>query len=287
MRSSALRFAIAAVVVAGALVTARDVHAQVVHPWQRLGANIEGSLAFPNTLFYVGAAASTVPLVLWVDEPVQRYFQRHDPLGDATGTAALISGGTVPVAVPAVLYFGGLLGADDELATAGAAAIQAGVMQLVVVHALKWLTDRAGPFPDGDPTQERWSGSVTRDSNSARDFDFNPFDLKWGIRWPSGHTSASVALVSSLFAFYPDELWLALVGYPLAAGIGIGMVEGDYHWLSDIVAGALIGHVIGWTVGREFRSTYDAQKRAIEPERAFIRAGVSVEPLGLRLYGQL
>jgi membrane-associated phospholipid phosphatase len=264
--------------------------AQVVHPWERLGANIEGSYAFPNLLFHVGAAVSTVPLVLWVDEPVQRFFQREDPMTDEAGFAALIAGAALPAAIPATLYFGGLLAGGDEVATAGAAAAQAVVMQLVVVHALKWLTDRAGPFPNGDPNEERWSGSVTRDSNSARDFDFNPFNLRWGIRWPSGHTAASFALASSLVAFYPDELWLALVGYPLAAGIGIGMVEGDYHWFSDIVAGALIGHVIGWTVGGEFRATYDGRKGkspAVTHTRPQIRVSPSVEPLGFRVVGLL
>jgi membrane-associated phospholipid phosphatase len=282
-----LSIAIAAFAMCG--FTASTTTAQVVHPWERLGANIVGVYSFPTILFHAGAVATTVPLVLWVDEPVQRYFQRHDPLSDEAGVAALISGAALPAVVPATLYFGGLLGADDELATAGAAAVQAAVMQLVIVHALKWLTDRAGPYPNGDPNQERWSGSVTRDSSSARDFDFNPFDLKWGIRWPSGHTAASVAVVSSLVAFYPDELWLALVGYPIAAGIGIGMVEGDYHWLSDIVAGALIGHAIGWTVGGEFRATYDARKAATvtKPQGAWIRAGASVEPLGLQIYGAL
>jgi len=277
------------IVALGALAVSSPASSQVVHPWERLGANIEGVYGFPNVLFHVGAAAVTVPLVYSFDEPVQRYFQEHDPLTDELGTFALISGAALPAMVPATLYFGGLLAEHDELATAGAAAAQAVIMQLVVVHALKWLTDRAGPFPDGDPTEERWSGSVTRDSNSAKAFDFNPFNLRWGIRWPSGHTAASVALVSSLVAFYPDELWLALAGYPIALAIGIGMVEGDYHWLSDIVAGALIGHVIGWTVGGEFRATFDAKRRPASTADTHagpqIRVSLSAEPLGLGITG--
>jgi membrane-associated phospholipid phosphatase len=283
-------FALALLVMSNTSGTSSARAQEVVHPWQRLGASIEGVYGFPNALFHAGAAASTVPLALWVDEPVQRYFQRHDPLTEELGTVALISGATVPIAVPATLYFGGLIGADDELATAGAAAIQALVMETVVVTTLKWLTDRAGPFPDGDPTKERWNSSVMRDSKSARDFDFNPFDLKWGVRWPSGHTASSFALVSALVSFYPQELWLALVGYPTAFVIGIGMIEGDYHWLSDVVAGALIGHVIGWTVGGEFRATYDAAKLKT-PANAHaaprIRASLTVEPLGLRVIGLL
>lgn len=271
-------------VVLAALASGDAARAQVVHPWERLGATLEGTYAFPNTLFHVGAVAATVPLVLWVDEPVQRAFQAHDPLTRELGYFALVAGVALPIGVPAALYFGGLLAEDDELATAGAAVTQAAVIQLVIVHALKWLTDRAGPFPDGDPSRDR--GNFARDSKSAKDFDFNPFDLRWGIRWPSGHTAASFAVAASLASFYPDEPWLIAVGYPLAAVIGIGMVEGDYHWLSDVVAGALIGHVIGWTVGDEFRATYEARKQGKPAARATgIRFAPSVEPLGIRVVG--
>jgi membrane-associated phospholipid phosphatase len=234
---------------------------EVVHPWQRVGAGLERAYAWPNTLFHVSAAATTPPLALWIDEPVQEHFQQHDPLGDPFGTGALIVGGVGPIAVPAALYLTGLVADDAELATAGAAAVQAAAMQAIVVTTLKWLTDRAGPYPDGDESARRWSAGYLRDSKSATDFNFNPFDLEGGVRWPSGHTAGTIAMVSALVAYYPDELWIALIGYPVTLAVGVGMIEGDYHWLSDVVAGALIGHVIGWQIGREFRETYDRRAR--------------------------
>ena len=44
---------------------------------------------------------------------------------------------------------------------------------------------------------------------------------------------------------------------PFALAVGFGMIEGDYHWLSDVVAGGLMGHVIGWVIGRAFRKRFD------------------------------
>jgi membrane-associated phospholipid phosphatase len=264
----------------------------VVHPWERFGASLSGIYGWPNTLFHLGAAAVTPPLVIAADEPVQVYFQRHDPLGDATGVAALTVGGGLPIAAPAVLYLGGLAFGDSEIATAGSAAVQAGVIQVVWIHTLKWLTDRPGPFPNGDPEATRWSEGVFHDSLHADEFNFNPFDIEGGLRWPSGHTASNVALVSALYAFYPDQLWLALVGYPLAAAIGVGMIEGDYHWLSDIVAGALIGHIVGWVVGKQMRAAYDernarcaalAHGRTLQPELV-LQLGVLTEALGPRLF---
>jgi len=259
----------------------------VVQPWQLLGSNLEQIYGWPNVLFHVSAAAVTPALVYTADEPVQEHFQRHDPLGDTFGPVTLITGGVLPILLPAGLYGFGLAADHAELATAGAAAIQAVVVQFVVVSSLKWLTDRAGPFPDGDPNAERWNGGVLRDSTEADDFNFDPFDLEGGLRWPSGHTASNVALVSALVAFYPDELWLALVGYPFALAIGVGMIEGDYHWLSDVVAGALIGHVIGWVTGKQFRDRFDSLRRADRPTPATtsLQLGLQSDPLGLRIAG--
>src|SRR5262249_14906903 len=100
---------------------------------------------------------------------------------------------------------------------------------------------------------------LTRDSKDPKDFNFNPFDVDGGLNWPSGHTAAISSLVSSLVAYYPDQIWIAAIGYPTAAAIAVGMIVGNYHWLSDVVAGALIGHVIGWVTGKEFRRAFDAQ----------------------------
>jgi membrane-associated phospholipid phosphatase len=258
----------------------------VVQPWQLLGHNLEGIYGWPNVLFHVSAVAVTPPLVFEADEPVQEWFQEEDPLTNTFGYTTLLVGGIAPIAVPAAIYGVGAAGGDDELTTAGSAAIQAVVVQFVVVTTLKWLTDRAGPYPDGDPEEERWHAGLLRDSSDADDFNFNPFDLTGGLRWPSGHTASNVALVSALFAFYPDELWIALAGYPMALAIGVGMIEGDYHWLSDVVAGALIGHVIGWVIGRNFRASFDERRAststALQAAPAF---GIAPAPLGLRIAG--
>jgi hypothetical protein len=60
--------------------------------------------------------------------------------------------------------------------------------------------------------------------------------------------------------FYRDEPLIALLGYPVVLAVGVGMVEGDYHWLSDVVAGALIGHAIGWQIGTHFRERYERSR---------------------------
>src|SRR4051794_2427119 len=79
-----------------------------VEPWELLGDDLGAIYGFPNLALFLTAAAVTPPLVLAADEPVQRYFQRSNPLGSGFATGALIIGGSAPAALPLALYFGGL-----------------------------------------------------------------------------------------------------------------------------------------------------------------------------------
>jgi len=253
----------------------------VVHPWERIGASLESAYGWPGILLHVAAVAVTPPLVFTgADTDTQTFFQK-DPLGGSTlGEATFVVGGMTPILAAGTLYLGGLLGENAELATAGAAVTQAVVFQFVAVTALKYLTDRGAPYVDGN--SEKGRGDRIRRTNDAEDFNFNPFDFKWGVMWPSGHTASNMAVVSALTAFYPDEVWIPIVGYPAVAAIAIGMVENDSHWLSDIVAGALIGHAIGWASGRTFRQAFDARRTPRKVTRtATFRSEVMLAPPGI------
>lgn len=247
----------------------------VIHPWELLGSSLASSFGWPSLMWHASAVAVTPPLVYGVDAPVQEWFQKPGGSArEAFSHAAFAFGWSAPIVVPAGIYLVGLAADSSEFATAGAAALQAAAIQAVFVTTLKWLTDRAGPFPDGVATRQRALTGVFRDSKDPKDFNFNPFDLKGGLRWPSGHTASVISVVSALFAFYPDEPVIAAVGYPIALAVGLGMIDGDYHWFSDVVAGALIGHVIGWSVGKNFRKHYDARRQG----RAAAESGIELAP---------
>jgi membrane-associated phospholipid phosphatase len=63
--------------------------------------------------------------------------------------------------------------------------------------------------------------------------------------FPSGHAT-SVFVVAAVFAaFYPRVSWLL---YTLAAAIALGRVYLERHYVSDILAGALIGVVAAWAL---------------------------------------
>jgi len=45
---------------------------------------------------------------------------------------------------------------------------------------------------------------------------------------------------------------MAVILWGTAIMTGVAMIDGDFHWTSDVIAGAPIGTLIGVAVGRAF-----------------------------------
>ncbi len=228
-----------------------------------------------DKLWYHGAAFGSTFLLAasGADREVQDYFQK-DPIGETYGLGALIVGGIWQPVIGGVLYFS----SDDETKTAGSAVLQTAMLQFAYTSVLKVITGRPDPIENGDPANKQ--SGVCGNSSDATAF----FKIIRGCTWPSGHSSSAFSLISSLYAFYPEKTWIAYFGYPTAMVIALGMVENDEHWLSDIVAGAFIGHIIGWTIGKNFRKNFDQlnhsqSRRPIQ--RHFISPVISSTGFGL------
>ena len=70
-----------------------------------------------------------------------------------------------------------------------------------------------------------------------------------GASFPSGHTTQAFA-VASVVASHYDSIWVKVGAYTLAGLVGWSRMEEKAHYASDVVAGALIGIVVGTAVVR-------------------------------------
>ena len=67
--------------------------------------------------------------------------------------------------------------------------------------------------------------------------------------FPSGHTSAAFTTAGVICQRYGG--WLGGASLGLGVMAAMGRMEDLKHYPSDVVAGATIGWIIGWTVGRD------------------------------------
>jgi len=111
------------------------------------------------------------------------------------------------------------------------ASVEAGLSSLALAEVIKLGVDRSRP----------------RDERGAADFGHTN---RSGSSFPSSHTALAWALVTPVAQRY-DAPWL----YGAAALVNVGRVADRKHWLSDTVAGS----VLGWVVGDWFGQRVGAQ----------------------------
>ncbi len=151
-------------------------------------------------------------------------------------------GSRVPIFLPLILYAAGK--ARDNLRTirTASALVQAALIGLLIAAAYKAFTGRVRP--------PRWIDQNTVDSSREFLFGFMRGGIFFG--WPSSHTTVAFAMSVALVMLYPKYKVVRYLAIPYALYIGFG-VSISIHWLSDFVAGAILGSVIGVVVGNSFR----------------------------------
>jgi membrane-associated phospholipid phosphatase len=81
---------------------------------------------------------------------------------------------------------------------------------------------------------------------------FNRYD-DYGHCFPSGHMTVFTALFAALWHFYPRGRLLYIVSLSF---LGAALVVTDYHYLSDVIAGAYLGYaVVGWSYRTHWAGT--------------------------------
>jgi membrane-associated phospholipid phosphatase len=109
----------------------------------------------------------------------------------------------------------------------------------VLKEELKYLFGRTWP--------ETW---VNKNPSFFGDGTYGFFPLHGGpgyASFPSGHTTAVAAVAGALWSLWPRLRWL---GIALVIAVAAGLLGADFHWLSDIIAGGILGGTTGIVAAR-------------------------------------
>jgi len=217
-------------------------------PIDALGSDIVHAFTGYNLFYYAGAVTGTA-VMAWggLDQAIRVGVQEH-LVYSAWGNTSYYAGYIFPAAVAPGVYLVGLAFKQRDLTGAGSASLQSLGVALLAMSFLKVAVGRVYPLNGGDPS------AADRLDHPSYAHTFYPFQNAWPLpAWPSGHTLGTISVAASLTAYFPDQHWIPAIGYPLGILIGCGMVDGDRHWASDVIAGAVIGHAIGYSIGKDFR----------------------------------
>jgi membrane-associated phospholipid phosphatase len=155
---------------------------------------------------------------------------------------AIIIGALLPVIGPLIVLLVGSLKKHQKTMNTAWALGQAAMLGLFVSAAYKFFTGRLQP---------NLNDQLVDISHQFR-FGFFRGGVFWG--WPSSHTTIAFAMAVALIYLYKKNKTVTVLALLYAFFIGIGVAATSIHWLSEFVAGAIIGSVIGWQVGKSFQT---------------------------------
>jgi membrane-associated phospholipid phosphatase len=193
---------------------------------KNLGRNFVGVFSGQNLLpFAVGVAATTTASAF--DSRTKSLLQGAC---QSCGTTGAMLGGNAIVPVVGALFAAGRFAPQGRFRSATYDFAQAMIVNGAYTSILKYSVQRARP--DG--------------SNS--------------LSFPSGHTSTAFSLATVANHHYGWKV--GVPAYVLASGIGFSRIEKDKHYLSDVLAGATLGVIVGRTV-RRLDGDRPAKKRLV------------------------
>jgi membrane-associated phospholipid phosphatase len=181
---------------------------------KNLGRNFVGVFSGQNLMpFAVGAAAVTTASAF--DYKTKDLLQGACASCGRTGATA---GGSAMVPLVGALFVAGRFSPQGRFRSATYDFAQAMIVNGAYTGILKYSVQRTRP--DGSDS----------------------------LSFPSGHTSTAFSLAAVANHHYGWKV--GVPAYVLASGIGLSRIESNRHHLSDVLAGATIGLIVGRTVSR-------------------------------------
>jgi membrane-associated phospholipid phosphatase len=193
-------------------------------PWPAFRMRVEQSVSSTPTLPQwargTAVAGGAVLASALLDKPADRFVKDHaaSTVLHKWGNAGKVMPVALVGAAGAAIAFG-----DERLQNIGIISLQAVAASVAVSVGAKYVVGRARPGEELGP----WSQVGSQGKRSDASF-------------PSGHAAVAFAAVTP-FAQEYDAPWL----YGVAALSAAGRVANRQHFVSDVVAGSVVGYVMG------------------------------------------
>lgn len=199
----------------------------------------------------LGLTALTGALVV-TDEQTARmssdFYNASEFNKDFSDVCVHIGDGHWHFALAGAFALYGAVGGDNRALRTGSQLVEASLATGIVVQLLKHITGRQRPSHATRPT-------------GVWDFFPNPVDYHRHVpnydAFPSGHVSATTAVVTVLFENYPEATWLRPVGYAVIGLVGFGLANKGMHWYSDFPLAIALGHLLGKVVAHPWTDAED------------------------------
>lgn len=204
--------------------TTKQIATGPVH-WKKKEWIIAGSVAAAGVTIYI------------FDDEIRKVFEKNQnsTLDAASKYVFEPWGSLYPAAFLGGYYLYGLAAKDNRARQIALGGTQAFVMAGITTYFLKHIFHRHRPYQNTPPNPKLWDGPFTGFNHTS---------------FPSRHTASAFALAALMQQVYKDKIWVGIVSYGLAAGVGLSRIYENKHWPSDVLVGAALGYAIGQTVFR-------------------------------------
>jgi membrane-associated phospholipid phosphatase len=192
--------------------------------WEKNQWIIAGSVLAVGTAIYV------------FDDEIRKAFQNNkNNFLDNTSRYLLEpwGGGLYPAILFGGYYLHGLTTNNKKSRQIALGGTQVFVLAAVSSQIIKHVFHRHRPTQDHPPNPRLWEG---------------PFSGWQYTAFPSGHTTTAFAIASYMSSVYKGRLWVGVLTYGIATGVGLSRVYDNVHWPSDVLFGAVLGFAIGKSV---------------------------------------
>lgn len=183
---------------------------------------LSGALSLGVVVF-----ANDKAIMEFVQENKTEVTQSVATLGNLLGREAI-----APIAAGA--YFIGAVMKDDKLKRVGLFAVAGGIATQIVTEAFKKSFQRMRPNASEEP------------------YDFF---VDHNNSFFSGHTSGAFSLATVVAEVYKDKPLIPYLSYGLASLTAYARMHDKKHWGSDVLMGAIAGHLVTKILMRSFEAS--------------------------------